>query len=143
MADFINLSDIASRLRQLHEKTGLTSSEFCGECEIPTSTYSQIVNGKGRLNVETINKVVKRWGGEYDPMWLLFGDNAPGSFFNSAIEGSPTHLPADMPQTIPELVDEIVRLRLELERNKPRQVSKIVVYHTDKSYDTYCLDTEE
>lgn len=138
MTDFINLIGITARLRQLQERTMMTNNVFCAECGIPPSTYSQILSGKARINIETLNKIIQRWGKEIDPLWLLFGEEPYGRTIYSAENED-----GRKGQIAPEVINEIVRLRAELTQNKPKRISKILVYYTDKSYESYSLDPDK
>lgn len=137
MTDFLDLGSILTRVKELHEQTGLNSSEFCSECDIPSSSYSQIINGKTKLNIDIINKIIARWGREYSPMWLLFGHHSDREALPSAIS------PEQSSATIPELVEEVIRLREIVKTSiKPKEVDHITVYYTDRSFAVFKLSND-
>ncbi len=144
MADFINLSDIASRLREVLERSGLNATDFCRETDLAPSSFSQMLSSKIKVNVETINKIVLRWGATIDPLWLLLGDNAPtsprgGDLFASTSSDSTQEISAP----VTELISEVVRLKGALADSKPKRIDKITVFYTDKSYEVYRLCQDE
>lgn len=137
MSEFLDLTNILLRIRELQEHTGLKSSEFCLECGIPSSSYSQLINGRTKLNIDIINKIISRWGEEYSPHWLLFGDSQGLEQSNS----SSTH---SQPITaVSELVEEVIRLREIIKSTaKPKEIDQITIYYTDKSFAIFKLSND-
>lgn len=144
MADFIDLHSIGLRIKQIFEKSGLSASDFCKESGgIPSSTFSQMLNGGTKVNIATINKIVERWGEIYPPFWILFGDDAGKYYRDITVHNS---LPAtSLEEAVEEehdshiqaLIDEVVALRTALAQAKPREIDRITVFYSDKNYEVY------
>lgn len=137
MADYIDLDMVALRLIQIQEESGLTAKAFCERTEIASSTYSQIRNKSGKVNIEIINKLVKHWGQQYDPLWILLGvEPESGDLFASA---SPS-TEVDNSERDAQLLaahEEIGRLRAELAAKQSREIEQIMVFYSDKSVENY------
>lgn len=135
MSEFINLSEIAERLKKILDDSGYNAIEFCRECDIPPSSFSQMLNGRTKVNVETINKVILRWGGKFDPLWILLGDNIPPTGANRIVS---EEVSSNSSPVVSELISEVVRLREELALvQQAKRIDKITVFYTDRSYEVY------
>lgn len=148
MADFINLSSIGQRIKQIFEESGLSASDFCRESGgIPSSTFSQMLNGSIKVNITTINKIVERWGHNYPPLWILLGDDmhtyTGGS---SGVVGAQQEVsqgvPSERPSEMQTLIDEIVSLRSALAAVQPKTIDKITIFYSDKNYEVYRLSDD-
>lgn len=146
MTDYIDLLAIANRLRELQERTGLSNKEFCKRCDIPESSYSQVINKTKRPNVEMINKVIQYMDEKIcPPMWLLFGHDgtttAPGDsagLFDTPGHGStPSTTPP--PEVYVRMANEINDLKAQLAAQEPKQIERIMVVYTDSTFEVYQL----
>lgn len=141
MTEFIDLDAIALRLVELHEKTGMSAKEFSGETGIPPSTFSQIKGGATKINVETINKVIQRWGGQYSPMWFLFGKEDGGELLDAS-EGSKEAGQNSLSPLVLDRLEELGKIKATLAQSNPKEISHITVYYTDKSFANYRLSND-
>lgn len=140
MADFINLNDIARRIKDIQEQSGLNANDFCKDTDLSPSSFSQIISGKQKLNVDIINKVVLRWGNKYDPMWILFGRQTNES--NHSTLGNIEQNPADgaMIAELMRQAEEIGYLKEALSNAKAKTIDRITVFYTDQSFANYKLE---
>ena len=140
MADFINLNDIARRIKDIQEQSGLNANDFCKYTDLSPSSFSQIISGKQKLNVDIINKVVLRWGNKYDPMWILFGrqTNEGNHSTLPKMEQSPTDGP--MIAELMRQAEEIGYLKEALSNAKAKTIDRITVFYTDQSFANYKLE---
>lgn len=143
MSDFIDLWAIAPRLKEIQERSGMNAADFCKETDIPASSFSQILGKKIKINVETINKVILRWGAEIDPMWLLFGKTAVADpqtdLFLAATPETDT---TTREHALIEQAEEIRRLREALSTSKPKTIDRIMVFYSDNSFECYTISKE-
>lgn len=140
--EYINLIDIASRIKEIHDASNLTAADFCKTTDISSSSYSQIIGGKLKVNIDTINKVILRWGADYDPMWILFGDRDKVRDNFSVQHDNTTSLGVPNNNVLLEKMEEIGRLKEILSATKPKEIKKITVYYTDNSFSDYRLSNE-
>lgn len=144
MADFIDLTSIAERIKLIFAESGMNASDFCKESGgIPSSTFSQIINDSIKVNVTTINRIIERWGDAYPPLWILLGDEA-NKYSTQPTEGNSPYKknennPADQIQSveIKSLIEEISALRTTLSASQTREIDKITIFYSDKNYETY------
>lgn len=153
MADFIDLEAIAERLVVIKDRSALNAKDFCETTGIPPSSYSQIAKKQTKINIDTINKVVERWGEEFPPMWFLFGNDANSNdlFGNlstpvsvrEAIEADGANIENDtsgIDNRLQLAYEEIGRLKEALSRCEAREIQHITVFYKDKRVDNYKLD---
>lgn len=140
MEEFINLTDIAIRIKEIQERSGLNAAEFCKRTDLSTSSFSQIISGKQKVNVDTINKMVLYWGEEYNPMWLLFGEvrDTPISASTREQDSSPSD--SALAGELIRQAEEIGRLKEALSNSKPKEIKRITVFYTDNSFANYKLE---
>lgn len=141
MTEFIDLDAIALRLVELHEKTGMSAKEFSGETGIPPSSFSQIKAGSTKINVDTINKVIQRWGNQYSPMWFLFGKEVGEE--RSPLDGSEAEASQNsLSPLVLDRLEELGKIKATLAQSTPKEISHITVYYTDKSFANYKLSND-
>lgn len=154
MTDYLNLQEIAKRIKELQEKSGMTAKDFSAETEIPASTLSQINNGKIPPSVENINKIIAKWSHLISPSWLLFGveeqAHSPNSIGSASVATGELELfradqGADnrLRDTLVAQAEEIGRLKATIESNKPKEIAHITVFYTDNSFATFSLNESE
>lgn len=146
MSGFIDTEQILERLKTILQNSGLTNANFAKECAIPASSLSQILNGSNKLNVDTINKIIARWGQDYPPLWFLLGESYANNIHSSSEDMPQLFLEdngKESSELIQTLLDEITRLKAEVkDLQNPKEVERIMVYYTDKSYQSYSADTD-
>lgn len=145
MNDFIDLDAIAQRIQELLNREGCTAKEFATRCEVSPSTLSQILTGKAKINVDSINKIIRNMP-DVDPIWFVLGHTA----------GQQDDLPQLAPPTcgesderyavlykrLEEQAAEIARLKLLSEQLALSDIERIVIYKKDNRFATYRLSEE-
>lgn len=145
MTDFIDLDAIAGRLQELIAQEECAAKDFAERCEISPSTLSQVLNRKTKINVESINKIIRNVS-SIDPMWLLFGEAMKRT------EDSP-HLPpmsngesddryVALYQRLEEQAAEIGLLKMQNDQLKKSDIERIVIYRKDSKFATYKLSED-
>lgn len=125
--DYLDLKLITERLKTILHETNLSNKEFCDSSGISPATFSQIINGKTQINVDTINKVVSTFGGKYSADWFVLGR---GSMNNGDISANSNNFSME----IEKKNQEINLLKEKLKNIESKQVSNITVYYSDNSY---------
>lgn len=75
MTDFIDLPAITRRLKEVVERSGLSSKEFAERTDIAPATLSQNINERSPINVASINKILATFPELVDPYWFVFGES--------------------------------------------------------------------
>ena len=146
MAEYIDLVAITKRLKDVVEKSGLTSREFATRAGIAPATLSQNLNEKQLINVPTINKIIEHFSHLITPEELVFGcpersstmgeaSCAPGDrYADSTKDGLRAILQAQ--------AEEIARLKAELGGRKEKGIAHITVFYDDNSFATFTTEEE-
>lgn len=151
MADFLDLSAISSRLKELYERSGMTAKDYSSKIGVAASTFSSIINEKQEVNVAMINKVIASYPiHELDPYWFLFGVAQSVDPVTRVIDHSYDH-GEEVAGQIHILLDrieqqsaELARLRSELAlRGESKQIEHIAVFYSDNSYARYYSEEHE
>lgn len=138
MFEFIDLWAIGQRIKDLQEKSGMNAADFCKETDIPTSSFSQVVSGKVRVNIDTINKIVSRWRDFVDPLWLLFGDDSPTPKASS----TPKENLNEFESLLLERVEQIAKAKENTSASIQKTIERITVFYTDNSFENYLLSNK-
>jgi plasmid maintenance system antidote protein VapI len=68
------IMDIASRLKQFLDYTGVQSTQFADTCGIPRPSFSQLLSGRNRkVSDEVISKIHEAYP-QLSVLWLMFGE---------------------------------------------------------------------
>lgn len=142
------------RIKMVMDREGLTPAKFAEEIGIQRSAMSHIMNGRNNPSLDVLVKILERFT-YVDSDWLLFGkgnmirnliQNEPDLFTNT-----PTNTPINPPevQVVPENRKEIrvdtpvnsvkqpVIERIIQEEKPSRNVSKIMIFYSDNTFDTF------
>lgn len=138
------------RITQIMEREGLTPSKFAEAIGIQRSAMSHILNGRNNVSLDVLIKILDRFT-YVDSDWLLFGkgemvrdhmSTQPDLFSNTAINPSGgqaaleyrKEMRVDIPvNTVkPTVVEQIIQ-----QETTTRKVSKIMVFYSDNTFDTF------
>ena len=72
MSEYIDLSAITKRLKEVVDRSGLTSRDFAMKAGIAPATLSLNLNEKQQINVATINKIVEHFSDIMSPEEFVF-----------------------------------------------------------------------
>ena len=89
MSEYIDLSAITKRLKEVVDRSELTSRDFALKAGIAPATLSLNLNEKQQINVATINKIVEHFSDIMSPEEFVFGvsgvsHESGGDLFTSA-----------------------------------------------------------
>lgn len=132
------------------DREGLTPAKFAEEIGIQRSAMSHIMNGRNNPSLDVLVKILERFT-YVDSDWLLFGK---GNMIRNLIQNEPdlfTNTPINPPevQVVPENRKEIrvdtpvnslkqpVIERIIQEEKPSRNVSKIMIFYSDNTFDTF------
>lgn len=138
------------RIKMVMDREGLTPAKFAEEIGIQRSAMSHIMNGRNNPSLDVLVKILERFT-YVDSDWLLFGK---GNMIRNLIQNEPdlfTNAPINPPevQVVPENRKEIrvdtpvnslkqpVIERIIQEEKPSRNVSKIMIFYSDNTFDTF------
>jgi bacteriophage CI repressor helix-turn-helix domain len=138
------------RIKMVMDREGLTPAKFAEEIGIQRSAMSHIMNGRNNPSLDVLVKILERFT-YVDSDWLLFGK---GNMIRNLIQNEPdlfTNTPINPPevQVVPENRKEIrvdtpengvkqpVIERIIREEKPSRNVSKIMIFYSDNTFDTF------
>lgn len=138
------------RIKMVMDREGLTPAKFAEEIGIQRSAMSHIMNGRNNPSLDVLVKILERFT-YVDSDWLLFGK---GNMIRNLIQNEPdlfTNTPINPPevQVVPENRKEIrvgtpvngvkqpVIERIIQEEKLSRNVSKIMIFYSDNTFDTF------
>lgn len=138
------------RIKMVMDREGLTPAKFAEEIGIQRSAMSHIMNGRNNPSLDVLVKILERFT-YVDSDWLLFGK---GNMIRNLIQNEPdlfTNTPINPPevQVVPENHKEIrvetpvncvkqpVIERIIQEEKPSRNVSKIMIFYSDNTFDTF------
>lgn len=146
MAEYIDLVAITKRLKDVVEKSGLTSRDFAARAGISPATLSQNLNEKQPINVPTINKIIEHFSHLVSPEELVFGtSNSNFSMLGEAhaTEGVNKGGDRDGLRTILQSqAEEIAHLKAELKGHRKKDIAHITVFYDDNSFATFTTEEE-
>ena len=138
------------RITQIMEREGLTPSKFAEAIGIQRSAMSHILNGRNNVSLDVLIKILDRFT-YVDSDWLLFGKGEmirdhvltqPDLFSNTVInppEGQVAleyrkEMRVDTPVNSVKqpVVEHIIQ-----QETTTRKISKIMVFYTDNTFDTF------
>ena len=138
------------RIKMVMDREGRTPAKFAEEIGIQRSAMSHIMNGRNNPSLDVLVKILERFT-YVDSDWLLFGK---GNMIRNLIQNEPdlfTNTPINPPevQVVPENRKEIrvdtpengvkqpVIERIIREEKPSRNVSKIMIFYSDNTFDTF------
>lgn len=146
----LGFTKMIGRITQIMEREGLTPSKFAEAIGIQRSAMSHILNGRNNVSLDVLIKILDRFT-YVDSDWLLFGkgemvrdhmSTQPDLFSNTAINPSGgqaaleyrKEMRVDTPvNTVkPPVVEQIIQ-----QETTTRKVSKIMVFYSDNTFDTF------
>ena len=138
MTDFIDLPAITRRLKEVVERSGLSSKEFAERTDIAPATLSQNINERSPINVASINKILATFPELVDPYWFVFGESGKETSLSDIETAPQLSNNADALQAIlRKQVEEISQLKAELELQRKKEIAHITVFYTDNSFSTF------
>ena len=144
MSEYIDLSAITKRLKEVVDRSELTSRDFAMKAGIAPATLSLNLNEKQLINV-AINKLVEHFSDIMSPEEFVFGvsgvshESGRDLFTSAGVKG-------DEKETLRAILqaqaEEIARLKAEVRERREKGIAHITVFYDDNSFATF-KDTEE
>lgn len=146
MAEYIDLAAITKRLKDVVEKSGLTSREFATKAGIAPATLSQNLNEKQLINVTTINKLIEHFSHLITPEELVFGSSQNsyqiGETSSASFDRYTDSTKDGLRAILQAQAEEIARLKAELKGRKEKGIAHITVFYDDNSFATFTTEEE-
>ena len=131
------------RILKVMETEGYSQAQFAAEIGIQRAAMSHIISGRNNPSLDVLLKILRRFP-SVSTDWLLFGN---GPMTKSAPPAEPaenTTVPTDSNVAFADSIASSL-VHQEKERvvtvEKPaKTISKIMVFYTDNTFDTYTLE---
>lgn len=120
-------SELSERLQIIIDLKEMQPSKFADEISVQRSSMSHIIAGRNKPSLDFLQKVVQRFP-EVNINWLLSGI------------GEPTFAPKTaIPDADIEISTEFEKEKSKSKEvpNKEKEIERIVVFYSDKSFDTF------
>lgn len=136
------------------ESEGMSPSRFAEAIGIQRAAMSHILSGRNNPSLDVITKVLERYP-YIDPDWLLFGKGnmlkhdtrkeQPDLFENPALftpkgADTPEYRQETGSKTPQNMVKQTVIEKVVVQEKPSRIISKIVIFYSDNTFDTFVLD---
>lgn len=128
----VNTEQFTKRLQKILDYYDLSAAAFADKIEVGRSSISHIISGRNKPSLEFVMKVVKNFP-EVELYWLL---NGKGTFpaSSSVEEKKEPVTPAEIPaKEIPGIKSKET---LPVP-NSGKQISKIVIFYEDGSFEAF------
>ena len=145
MSEYIDLPAITKRLKEVVDRSELTSRDFAMKAGIAPATLSLNLNEKQLINVATINKIVEHFSDIMSPEEFVFGASSVSHesrrdlFTSAGVKGEEKEALRTILQAQAE---EIARLKAEVRERREKGIAHITVFYDDNSFATF-KDIEE
>ncbi len=141
------------RVIRIMEHEGMSPSRFAESIGIQRAAMSHILSGRNNPSLDVISKILERFP-HIDPEWLLFGKSEmlkqdvrkePGLFENPSLFASESTVAPEYRREMgskppvhevkPTVIEKVV-----VQEKPAKTITKIMVFYTDSTYDTFVLD---
>lgn len=125
MSEYIDLSAITKRLKEVVDRSGLTSRDFAMKAGIAPATLSLNLNEKQQINVATINKIVEHFSDIMSPEEFVFGvssvsnDSGRDLFASTGVKGEEKET---LRAILQAQAEEIARLKAEVRERREKEL---------------------
>ena len=131
------------RILKVMETEGYSQAQFAAEIGIQRAAMSHIISGRNNPSLDVLLKILRRFP-SVSTDWLLFGNGPMTKSAQPAEPAENTAVPTDSNVAFADSIASSL-VHQEKERvvtvEKPaRTISKIMVFYTDNTFDTYTLE---
>ncbi|WP_102408691.1 helix-turn-helix domain-containing protein [Parabacteroides bouchesdurhonensis] len=144
------------RIVKIMEREGLTPSKFAEAIGIQRSAISHILNGRNNVSLDVLTKILERFT-YVESDWLLFGKGEmirehvltqPDLFINTPINSSKVTDDSEYRKEIiiekPVYACKQPVIEPIVYPEKPsKKVSKIMIFYSDNTYDTFVPEKDK
>lgn len=131
------------RILKVMETEGYSQAQFAAEIGIQRAAMSHIISGRNNPSLDVLLKILRRFP-SVSTDWLLFGN---GPMTKSAQPTEPAENTAVPTDSNVAFADSIASSLVHQEKErvvtveKPaKTISKIMVFYTDNTFDTYTIE---
>lgn len=131
------------RILKVMETEGYSQAQFAAEIGIQRAAMSHIISGRNNPSLDVLLKILRRFP-SVSTDWLLFGN---GPMTKSAQPAEPAENTVVSTDSNVAFADSIASSLVHQEKErvvtveKPaKTISKIMVFYTDNTFDTYTLE---
>ena len=131
------------RILKVMETEGYSQEQFAAEIGIQRAAMSHIISGRNNPSLDVLLKILRRFP-SVSTDWLLFGNGPMTKSAQPAEPAENTAVPTDSNVAFADSIASSL-VHQEKERvvtvEKPaKTISKIMVFYTDNTFDTYTLE---
>lgn len=131
------------RILKVMETEGYSQAQFAAEIGIQRAAMSHIISGRNNPSLDVLLKILRRFP-SVSTDWLLFGNGPMTKNAQPAEPAENTAVPTDSNVAFADSIASSL-VHQEKERvvtvEKPaKTISKIMVFYTDNTFDTYTLE---
>ncbi len=131
------------RILKVMETEGYSQAQFAAEIGIQRAAMSHIISGRNNPSLDVLLKILRRFP-SVSTDWLLFGNGPMTKSAQPAEPAENTIVPTDSNVAFADSIASSL-VHQEKERvvtvEKPaKTISKIMVFYTDNTFDTYTLE---
>lgn len=131
------------RILKVMETEGYSQAQFAAEIGIQRAAMSHIISGRNNPSLDVLLKILRRFP-SISTDWLLFGNGPMTKSAQPAEPAENTAVPTDSNVAFADSIASSL-VHQEKERvvtvEKPaKTISKIMVFYTDNTFDTYTLE---
>ena len=131
------------RILKVMETEGYSQAQFAAEIGIQRAAMSHIISGRNNPSLDVLLKILRRFP-SVSTDWLRFGNGPMTKSAQPAEPAENTAVPTDSNVAFADSIASSL-VHQEKERvvtvEKPaKTISKIMVFYTDNTFDTYTLE---
>jgi len=121
------------RILQIMEHEGLTPAKFAEVVDIRRASLSHITTGRNQPSLQVVAKILEKYP-NINPDWLLFGKG------NMMRNGITSATEPDMFANAPAFAGKSREIETGKPQNTVKDVTKIMIFYSDNTYDMLVPD---
>ena len=121
------------RIDQVRNTLGLTARQFAAEIRVQPGTISNMMAGRNNPSYEVIKRILERYP-TLNPEWLIAGR---GEMWRTEPGKDPGLFDGMAPDPKEKKVRTTPKEEPQVIAAPPKQISRIVVYYTDNTYQEF------
>lgn len=123
---------IAARLQIIFEREGISASIFADRIGVQRSAISHILSGRNKPGFDLLQKIIAKFP-TINTEWLITGLGDP---YKQPVKQIQTTL-FDPPTTQMKSLEVTSVNKSPLQPSKSRTIERIVIFYSDKTFETY------
>ena len=127
------------RIEQVIKSMNLTARQFAAEIRVQPGTISNMMAGRNNPSLEVMKRIMERYP-TLNPEWLILGN---GEMWRS-VPGQEAGLFDVLPPDPKEKISRpIQKEEPQTPAAPPKQISRIVVYYTDNTFEEFYTNNRQ